>query len=275
MRCRIMNLTNIKEDEINFEDLKFLLKSNIRLNILVNLYFGKKNLSGLREELGKSSASLLHVLSELSSRKMVLKSERNYYLSSKGYLFALNLIKLFMNWNSFTRLESFWIKHDLNMIPIEFFQSSYLLVNSEIVKSEEVDFAKPLKAYLELLPKSKILNVTLPIFSDIHLNALFKEVEKGCKLNLITTPYVLESFRQKGFMKKLLELSQDYDVTLWRCDDLNFFMTCSENFMSLNLFFMDNHYDDSEMLLNKDEKGIIWGKYLFDYLLNKSVKIIL
>ena len=43
-------------------------------------------------------------------------------------------------------------------------------------------------------------------------------------------------------MKKLLELSQDYDVTLWRCDDLNFFMTCSENFMSLNLFFMDNHY---------------------------------
>jgi predicted transcriptional regulator len=29
------------------------------------------------------------------------------------------------------------------------------------------------------------------------------------------------------------------------------------------------------MLLNKDEKGIIWGKYLFDYLLNKSVKIIL
>ena len=136
----MMNLTNIKEDEINFEDLKFLLKSNIRLNILVNLYFGKKNLSGLREELGKSSASLLHVLSELSSRKMVLKSERNYYLSSKGYLFALNLIKLFMNWDSFDRLESFWIKHDLNMIPIEFFQSSYLLVNSEIVKSEEVDF---------------------------------------------------------------------------------------------------------------------------------------
>ena len=44
MRCRMMNLTNIKEDEINFEDLKFLLKSNIRLNILVNLYFGKKNL---------------------------------------------------------------------------------------------------------------------------------------------------------------------------------------------------------------------------------------
>ncbi len=49
MRCRMMNLTNIKEDEINFEDLKFLLKSNIRLNILVNLYFGKKNLSGARE----------------------------------------------------------------------------------------------------------------------------------------------------------------------------------------------------------------------------------
>ena len=76
-------------------------------------------------------------------------------------------------------------------------------------------------------------------------------------------------------MKKLLDLSQNYDVSLWRCDDLNFFMTCSENFMSLNLFFMDNHYDDSAMLLNKDKEGIIWGKYLFDFILNKSVKIIL
>lgn len=271
----MMNLSKIEEDEINFNDLKFMLKSNIRLGVMVNLYFGKKNLSQLRDELGKSSASLLHVLSELSTQNMVLKNERYYYLSSKGYLFSLNLIKLFLNWNSFTRLESFWIKHDLNMIPIEFFQSSYLLINSEIVKSEEVDFAKPLKAYLNLLPNSKILNVILPIFSDIHLNALFKEVEKGTKLNLITTPYVLESFRKRGFMKKLLDLSQNYDVSLWRCDDLNFFMTCSENFMSLNLFFMDNHYDDSAMLLNKDKEGIIWGKYLFDFILNKSVKIIL
>ena len=271
----MMNLPKIEMDEVSFNDLKFLLKSDIRLCVLVNLYFGKKNLSQLREELGKSSASLLHVLSELSSKEMVLKSERTYYLSSKGYLFALNLIKLFMNWNSFTKLESFWIKHDLHMIPIEFFQSSYLLLDSEIVKSEEIDFAKPLKVYLDLLQDSQVLNVIFPIFSDIHLNAMFKEVEKGARLNLITTPYVLESFRQKGFMKRLLELSQDYEVNLWRCDDLNFFMTCSENFLSLNLFFMDNHYDDSAMLLNKEENGIIWGKYLFDFMLDKSVKIIL
>lgn len=271
----MMDFPKVTEEEINFNDLKFLLKSDIRLCVVVDLYFGKKNLSQLREDLGKSSASLLHVLSELASKNLVLKSERNYYLSSKGYLFALNVIKLFQNWNSFTMLESFWIKHDLSMIPIEFFQSSYLLIDSEIVKSEEIDFAKPLKVYLDLLQDSKILNVIFPIFSDIHLNALFKEVEKGSKLNLITTPFVLESFRQKGFMKRLFELSQDYDVTLWRCDDLNFFMTCSENFMSLNLFFMDNHYDDSVMLLNKEEEGIIWGKYLFDYILNKSVKIIL
>ena len=47
--------------------------------------------------------------------------------------------------------------------------------------------------------------------------------------------------------------------------NLKIFLTYSEEFMSLTLFFKDGHYDDSQILIGKDENAIKWAKSLLKY----------
>ena len=35
--------------------------------------------------------------------------------------------------------------------------------------------------------------------------------------------------------------------------------------MTLTLFFKDNHYDDSQMIIDKHKSGIKWSEELFGY----------
>jgi predicted transcriptional regulator len=46
---------------------------------------------------------------------------------------------------------------------------------------------------------------------------------------------------------------------------LKIFLTQSEEFMSLTLFFKDGHYDDSQILIAKDQNALKWAKNLKKY----------
>ena len=48
-------------------------------------------------------------------------------------------------------------------------------------------------------------------------------------------------------------------------DDLKLFLTYSEKFMSLSLFFNDGHYDDSQILIAQDKNALKWASTLIKY----------
>ena len=51
---------------------------------------------------------------------------------------------------------------------------------------------------------------------------------------------------------------------------INIFLTCSDEFISLTLFFKDGHYDDSQLLIDRSEEGATWGESLFEYYMGKE-----
>ena len=52
---------------------------------------------------------------------------------------------------------------------------------------------------------------------------------------------------------------------------LKLFLTSSENFMSLTLFFKDGHYDDSQILIGKTTDSIKWAEKLHSTYKNKNM----
>jgi len=267
---------SLEISELDFSEVRFLLTSSIRFYIIISLFGGHKEISDFKEQMDKSPASISHSLKELESMGFITKSEKKYSLSSKGYLYSLNLIKLLKNCHVAFENKEFWLSHKLENLPIEFLENIYLICGSKCIVAEDSDLSKPTEFYLDIIRGSDVMYIILPIFSEIHLDAIFENVKRGSKLCLITTSEVLSSFREHGYMKELFDLSENRDITIWRCEDeLNIFMTACPHFLSIGLFYLDDYFDNSSLLVSENPESFIWGKGLFKFYTKKSTKIIL
>lgn len=212
----------------------------------------------------------MHGLKELEKNSLINKIDKYYCLSSVGFILAVNLLKLIERWHSIESNADFWKNHDLVPIPPSYLKEITVFKNAEYIISDENDLTKPLTEYLGLLAKSNYLKIVLPIFSKVHLDAVIAKLDNNCNIELIINKTIFESINNNSYGKKLFKNSNTnekrYNLKIWKVEeDLKLFLTISEDFLSLSLFFEDNSYDDSSILLDKSEKGINWGLELFNY----------
>ena len=249
-----------KELNNEFKDVKYILTSSMRTKLLLAVYKTPKNLDELRTELQKPSATILHGLKELETINLVRKSQKYYELTSNGHLLTTNLIKLIDNWYSLSKNESFWNNHDLSDIPEETVRKIYLLKDAEYICSTTSDLSISFNKYIQLISKAKTLKLLLPIYSENHLKHIVNLLNEGKleKLELIVSEEIYNSIRKnKTFKKDLLENEKVNLTTIEK--NFKIFLTCSEEFISLTLFFKDGHYDDSQILIANDENAKKWA----------------
>lgn len=246
-----------------YSNVKYILTSSMRAKLLLALYETPKNLDELRRDLKKPSATILHGLKELESINLVRKSNKCYELTSNGYLLTTNMIKLIENWYSLGRSEIFWDSHNLSDIPEEIISSIYLLKDAKYINSTTSDLSISFNKYISLISEAKELQIVLPIYSENHFKHIISLLKKGDleKLELYVSEEIYNSiYENDNFKKNLLENGKVKTFILKRT--FKVFLTCSDEFISLTLFFKDGHYDDSQLLIAKDENAIKWGKLL-------------
>ncbi|SDA37587.1 helix-turn-helix transcriptional regulator [Methanobrevibacter millerae] len=255
------NFNNLNE----FQNVKYLLTSSMRTLILVVLYNESKNLNEIRDELKKPSATILHGLKELESDELIKKDKKDYSLTSNGYLLATNVIKLIDNWYSIEKNKIFWNNHDLRGIPDDYLNKLYLLKDAKFVSSTTSDLSNAYNSYVELISTSRELTIILPIYSENHFNNLIKLLKENqlISLTILINSKILKNMRRNRYLKKSLLENRKVTVIETR-EDLKIFLTFSEKFMALTLFFKDNHYDDSQMLIDKHENALKWSKGVFN-----------
>ena len=260
------NLQTKRQLNEEFKNVKYILTSSMRTKLLLALYEIPKNLDELRNELKKPSATILHGLKELESINLVRRAQKYYELTSNGYLLTTNMIKLIENWYSLGRSEVFWDNHDLYDIPDEIIRKIYLLKDAEYINSTTSDLSIAFNKYIELISNAKNLHIILPIYSENHCKHIIDLLNNGKieYLKLIISDEIYNSINENELFKK--ELLENEKVIFKVINfNLKIFLTYSEEFMSLTLFFKDGHYDDSQILIGKDENAIKWAKSLLKY----------
>ena len=262
-------MTNIQtKQELNkeFKDVKYLLTSSMRTKLLLAVYEIPKNLDELRQELKKPSATILHGLKELETINLVRRAHKYYELTSNGYLLTTNMIKLIENWYSLSKDEIFWNNHDLSDIPDDIIKNIYLLKDVEYVNSTTSDLSISFNKYIQLISEASKLQIILPIYSENHFKHIIDLLNSNQlkKLELIINNKIYESIhKNKQFRKELLENEKVKTTVIDK--NLKIFLTYSEEFMSLTLFFKDGHYDDSQILIGYDKNSLKWAYNLIEY----------
>ena len=256
-------MTNLQtKNELNkeFKHVKYILTSSMRTKLLLALYENSKNLDELRNELIKPSATILHGLKELENINLVKKVQKYYKLTSNGYLLTTNLIKLIDNWNSINKSKNFWNNHDLSDIPEEMLKNIYLLKDATYVASTTSNLSNAFNNYINLISNAKRIRILLPIYSENHFEHLIRQLNEDkleC-LDLIISEDILNSIeRNESIANSLLENDKVHVKTIE--NNLKIFLTLSDEFMSLTLFFKDGHYDDSQILIAKDKNALKWA----------------
>lgn len=255
------------KQELNeeFRNVKYILTSNMRTRLILAIYESSKNLDTLRRELKKPSATILHGLKELETINLVQKSKKNYRLTSNGYLLATNMVKLIENWYTINNNRDFWNNHDLSGIPDEFLKKMYFLKDVEYVTSTTIDLSNAFNRYINLIENTENLRIILPIYSENHLKHIINLLkEKSIEnLELIVSDNILKSIKRKQSYKRVLFSD---NVKLIRIkQNLKLFLTCSDEAMSLTLFFKDGYYDDSQILIGNSKKSMQWAEDLFNH----------
>lgn len=261
----------------DFEELRFILNSRMRSKILMILFNNEQNVDSLRGILDKPASTLLHSLHELILLNLVNKVGKYYYLTSRGHIFALVMYKFLSNLYFINQGQKFISDHSFKLIPKSLISEVYFLVNGEYVCSDESDFSKPLNEYLDIINKANKLNIILPIFSQIHLDAILDVIKssENFELRLLTTNDILKSIKKSGYMRKFAILAKNHNISIWKYSgDLNVFLSFGDKFTTLSLFFNDGHFDDSIMFVEKTEAGSIWSKKLLDFYIEDSIKVL-
>lgn len=254
------NTQTKKELNNEFKDVKYILTSSMRTKLLLAVYDIPKNLDELRNELKKPSATILHGLKELETINLIRKDQKYYELTSNGYLLTTNMIKLIDNWYSLSKSEIFWNNHDLSDIPEDIIKNIYLLKDAEYISSTTSDLSISFNKYIKLISKATKLTILLPIYSENHFKHIIELLNNGKleQLKLIVSKEILNSIEKNELFKK--ELLENKKVIVKVTDKkFKIFLTYSEKFMSLTLFFKDGHYDDSQILIAKDNNALKWA----------------
>ncbi|MBQ9161026.1 MAG: DUF1724 domain-containing protein [Methanobrevibacter sp.] len=250
-----------------FKNVKYILTSSMRTRLLLAIYNDSKNLDDLRKELKKPSATILHGLKELETENFVKKSHKYYELTSNGYLLTTNMIKLIENWYAINKSRTFWDNHDISDIPEELIKNIYLLKNVAYISSTTSDLSNAYNRYKQLISNARELKMVLPIYSENHFKLLIKLLKgKQLKsLELIISKKILHSIKRNNYFNKGLLKNEKVKLTVVD-KNLKVFLTCSNKFMALSLFFKDNHYDDSQILIGNDDKALDWASSLYKQL---------
>lgn len=259
-------------DELDFSEdafdlTRYILTSEIRLDLLLNLYDESKVLDEIKSELNKKPGNILRSLNELIDRKLVVKSDKRYSLSSTGYLLAMNIINLFDNWNSIDKHFDFWQKHSINSFTSKFIKRINIWENAELIESNTIEFDKTFRVYFENLHESKEISMILPIFSKMYIDVVLESLIKNdATLKIITNNSILDLIYENDSNNIFNSLIEEHKIQIILADyNLEMFFTSCDNFSSLFLFYDKMLFDDSEMLLIKDEENIKNAKNMFSY----------
>ena len=260
-----------REIDEKFRNVKHILTSTMRTKLILAIYDHPKNLDDLRQEINKPSASILHGLKELEIIQLVQKNNKEYQLTSNGYILATNMIKLIDNWYAINQNKTFWNLHNLDDIPDDLLKKIYLLKDVDHVTSTTSDLSNAFNKYIKLISHSKNLKIIMPIYSENHFDQIIKNLSsKSTKhLDLIISKEIFNTLKRRRRFRTGILRNEKVNVICVE-QDLKIFLTYSDKFMALTLFFKDGHYDDSQIIIGKNKNAILWASELYRFYEDKG-----
>lgn len=253
-----MSLKNIFEiyEEIG-DNLKFIVSSDIKSKIIISLKEGQKKLSDLKDEVHMNSSTVLHSMSQLESRGLIIREFQGYSLSQTGEMVALNLVSVINSLYLAKKNKDFWLNCDWSEIPPDL-SNEFLNLKEYTIESLFTNLLE----YNELLKKSEYLKIIIPSLNFFDIFS--KTYNENLDIDLILNENLEELIKTDTELNRIFSAE---NLKIWKTNS-KLALISTDQFMLLNLPLTNGKYDD-EFLVSKSKEGIKLGNSLFNYYLSQ------
>ncbi len=253
------------------DDLKFLIKSDVRVKIMISLSEDAKNIAQLKKEFNLSSSSILHGMYQLEKKNLISRESGNYSLSQTGKIYSYKLMDMIKSISVLDTCENIFLMHEINCIPPELLKDVGCLENSRIVKSVTTDILRPHKVLIRYLYESTNVKHLSSVLYTPNIKLLFSNIEER-RVCLLLTREILDKVLEEVDRDVLDKALSQGNLKLGIInDDTKICFTLGDNFISLGLYFLNGEYDLNNFLMSESKDAISWGNRLFKYYQDTSI----
>ena len=246
------------------------LRSELKINIMLSLLNGEKNLSELKSVIDTRETTILHVLKDFENLSLSEKTHGTYKLTSLGFLEAQICRQFFEASGVVDTFKDFWLAHDVSAIPAHLIVRLGALKNSSLIRAGSSELGKVHETFMQVLMSSKKIKGVSPIFHPDFVSAFRHLLNQGNSVELILTSSVLSKTLDSADAQLLQKYIVEDKLTIFIKEDLKFALTVTESSFSLGLFGLDEEYDYTNDLISLSPLAIEWGEELFKGVLTGS-----
>jgi len=254
-------------------DLKSFTRSSIRTKVMLALMDKDMTASDLEKAMIIRTSTILHSIKDLMESNLVYKTAQGYALTNVGRMQALMLGELVNTIIVLNDHRNFWLSHDMSGIPQDIQKKISLLGQSELIRDSPETPLRSLEYFIQELLRSRNVFGVSPNTLTGYADTIAEVVENGADVELILTAPVLKIVvsENRDMLSKLLNHE---NFKLYRIDrDVRVAFTVTDSLLNLGLFRHDGSYDLGSDLICKGEGAVKWGRLLFEYYRNASVRL--
>jgi predicted transcriptional regulator len=240
-----------------------LLRSRLKLKILLSLLEREKKLSDLRTDIGIRETSILHALKDLEEAKLSAKSNGVYKLTSLGFMEAQITKEYSSAADVIEKFKDFWLPHDVTSIPPHLMLKIGALKDSTLVRTDASELDKVHEAFLQILMTSKRVRGISPIFHPDFVPIIERLLKEGTPVELILTNEVLNKTLALTNTDRIEEDVEKERLKIFLREDLRLALTVTDKNLSLGFFTLDREYDYAVDLISNSREAVEWGNALF------------
>jgi predicted transcriptional regulator len=253
--------------------IDLLLRSDKRRKILLFLKDGSKSIQEITGLLDSSCTAVLPQIKRLTEKGLIEQENKNYRLSTIGLIVTEKMVPLLGTLEVFEGNLEYWAQKDLTGIPPFLRLKLGMLSRYKVIEPPLNRMFEPPEEFISSLQKSKEImyfsSFFQPSFSGFDQDFLKKKTASTFIFTKSLFERVLNPHSEEA---KDLLLPKNSSVYLYEGVSSIVSLTVTEMFMALLLLNNKGKFDRS-LLISFESKAIEWGKELFMYYREESVKI--
>lgn len=251
---------NFKTLEVIEKELKFMAKSIIRIKLLRSLENSTYTVKELSNDTGLCYSSVSTNLNKLEEKEYISKKDKRFSTKELTSLYLENLIEFDQTIEIIENFKELWNQHNIEELNQKAMLNLTSLIESELIKSTPLDIYKTHNILKDQLLNSKKIKLIFPYLHPEYPEMIKKSIENGANIELIIPKEIHDEFYYK-----LINNTDTNDQLIIKSskNNLNIYLTITEEEMSLGLFKNDGSFDQNRILISNDKEALNWASELF------------
>jgi len=251
----------------NYKLIQAIFSSRLKVQILLSILTGPKQLSELREVTGSTSQAIIPKIRSLEHLSLIEQQDHGYIITPVGRILVTKIADLVLTLGELMQHREFWASHDIEGVPQPFLYQVGELIGSDVKYDTTDDMFHVYTHFVTILQKATYIHGISSVMSAPIADVIAERVVAGIPVELVVNRSIADSLKQEPFVGKIQNLVPYEQFKIWVVDEpLRIGITVTDKYLSLGLNKkVSGVYDSSADMYSTDPKARDWAERLFQY----------